>query len=442
MTQRLSHVSVLSGSVIIAALLLNACSTWGSNPPPRFNQVIGDRRAPVLNPGGTGNVRPADEIAPPAGVYIAPANGQANAATPAQQNMVPTSAPTVRFDPEITPGAAPTAASPFSNYAAPVQSAPAQTTPSTAYPSNSPFGVSSERSSYTAPMAQPQNYAFAPAASLAQAAPAAGGNPPSIAVAQAPSIVADISTLGSGEGSNTTSAAWQNIPGGNPLTPALTDEEKAQANAASLLSSFAPAAGGNAAHAATPSLASIPNAAALTPAQIEAARLVMGQLAAEANQKKAQQQALNNDAKNLFSEAKSEEKQDAILAASRDTRNPINQTDRPSSTAFTYSATPMSGTLDMQLPAPDAATAPVITTAQPAMTLFEAPANVPLAPALETPATLAPETSEVEIAAEGTLTPPRAPEASESYLPESRYTRYRGNFHSYRLSKLSLASQN
>jgi hypothetical protein len=442
MLQRLSSVSVLSGSLIVASMLLNACSSWGSNPPPRYNSVYGERRAPVLNPGGAGVVRPADEIMPPTGVYARPLDGGATPAPMPQsgaQAMPYAPNPNIaapyppaaqqQFDPEVAPAAAPTASpakgTPFSSYTAP-QSAPASQSVAM-QPQQmqqpvalmSPFGTTTAsvpapaQVAMVAPVAAAKpinNFATMPAVQLGQSAPAAGGTPPSVAVATPPSVVADVAALSSGETSNATAATWENIPGTNPLTPALSPEEKMQADASVSLAELAPAAGG-----ASSFMAAANPAMPVTPAQIEMARAVLGKMTNDAQKKKVAQQQLTNQASDLFASAKEEEKQDAILAVSRDSRNPINTTAPSDASAFTYTATPMANTLNIDAASIDTGKDHFLKYAS----IADNSANA----------------SEGESAA-------RAPEANTAYLPESRYARFRSDFHSYRQSKLGSSTKN
>lgn len=445
MLQRLSSVSVLSGSLVVASMLLNACSSWGANPPPRYNNVYGERRAPVLNPGGTGVVRPADEIMPPTGIHARPLDGGAAApamqqpqaqpmpyspAQPAPAPYAPVAQP--QFDPEVTPAtqpAAPVAApmsvpakpTPFSSYNAPTPLSATQQPIALMQPNPFAQEAAPVQHSVAAPVqlakaaptaaAKPINhFAAMPAAQLGQSAPAAGGTPPSVAVATPPSVVADVAALSSGEASNATPAAWENIPGTNPLTPALSAEEKMQADASVSLAELAPAAGG-----ASSFMAAANPAMPVTPAQIEMARAVLGKMTNDAQKKKAAQQQLTNQAKDLFASAKEEEKQDAILAVSRDSRNPINTTAPSEASAFTYTATPMSETLHIETSRVDTGKEHFLT--YPSTTLASSRAA-----------------EQVTVA--------RAPEANIAYLPESRYARYRSDFHSYRQSKLGSSDKN
>ncbi len=153
MVQRLKTVSSLGGALLVMGALVSACSTWGGNPPPRYNTVIGEKRVPALNPGGNKIIRPADSVEP------AP---PANIVRPQTERVVPQSYQSAMEESNVlnvTPSASVAAIAPAPE---PVASAPVVSTP-----------VSSPLSSIEA---KPLDVTQSTAQQLGAAAPASGGN--------------------------------------------------------------------------------------------------------------------------------------------------------------------------------------------------------------------------------------------------------------------------
>ena len=92
-------------TVLALSTAISGCSSWGNNPPPRYNTVVGGKRVPALNPGGSGDIShalavkklPPKPNASPASKIIPPQPKKMAFAKPSGGNLVDDAALEIMF---------------------------------------------------------------------------------------------------------------------------------------------------------------------------------------------------------------------------------------------------------------------------------------------------------------------------------------------------------